>query len=278
MPENHDALARDFETHRGYLHSVAFQVLASEAEAEDAVQESWLRLCRSDPAGIDDLRAWLTTVVRRICLDKLRARNAMPETPLNVLAANRDDRPPEDGEEPEQLLMTRESIAFAMAIVFDRLTPAQRLPFVLHDAFDIPFDVIARVLGKSPTAVRKQASRARQIILDGAPFSDVSRTTRPGAVEAFLEAANQGRFAELLRVLGEERASRWPDDLAFRTAVPRLDRVDEFMDWERQIGFEKRFDPLATLTLHWQFAGRREYARGWLAALIELASPGSSGR
>src|SRR5690606_3915084 len=177
---------------------------------------------------INDLRAWLTTVVQRMCLDKLRARNARDERPLNLLAPNGEERPAEDGSGPEGALMNKARGALALAIVLDTLTPAQRVPFVLHDAFDIPFDVIARVIGKTEAAARKQASRARQIILDEAPFSDIGWTKRPDAVEAFLEAANHGRFVALMKVLSADAGFDLDDgDLMFSRSMPSLRRAPE---------------------------------------------------
>jgi RNA polymerase sigma-70 factor (ECF subfamily) len=171
----------------------------SRAEAEDAVQECWLRLDRSDPTGVVDLRGWLTTVVGRICIDVLRARRARPESPLGT----RLPEPlvtVETGPDPQQHAVLADSVGLALLVVLVTLTPAERLAFVLHDVFAVPFEEIAEVVGRSPAAARQLASRARRRVHDAPrPDADLARQRR--VVDAFLDAARGGDFAGLLAIL-----------------------------------------------------------------------------
>jgi RNA polymerase sigma-70 factor (ECF subfamily) len=191
-------LAQKFEGQRAHLRSVAFRMLGSLTEADDAVQETWLRLERTDAGGVQNLRAWLTTVVGRVCLDVLRARRAWPEEPRSTR------RPSADREvaiDPEEEALLSESVGLALMVVLDTLAPAERLAFVLHDMFDVPFDDIARIVGHSSTATRQMASRARRRI-QGAPKvpeADLSRQRE--VVGAFLSAARRGDFEALVAVL-----------------------------------------------------------------------------
>ena len=149
-------LAEQFETHRDHLQRVAYRMLGSTGEADDAVQEAWLRLSRSEPAGIENLGGWLTTVVSRICLDHLRTRTSRREEPLEA----RQDPP--GLRDAKQDLVLAESVGLALLIVMDKLEPAERIAFVLHDLFGVPFDEIAEILARSPDATRQLASRARR--------------------------------------------------------------------------------------------------------------------
>ena len=199
---NSDWLAQQFETYRPHLRAVAYRMLGSRSEADDAIQESWLRLARSDPEAINDMRAWLTTVVGRICLDMLRARRAsreqyvgswLPEPTLN------QDGPP-GPEGPEEHAELADSVGMALLVVLETLTPAERLAFVLHDVFAMPFEEIATVLDRTPDAARQLASRGRRRVQD-APQPDADLVQQRRAVDAFLAAARDGDFEALVAVL-----------------------------------------------------------------------------
>jgi len=196
-------LAERFEAHRDHLRAVAYRMLGSATEAEDAVQEAWLRLGRSTPddvANISNLAGWLTTVVARICLDMLRSRTSRREDPLSVVA-DRDDGMPADAE-----LRLADQIGVAMLVVLEMLAPAERIAFVLHDMFDLPFEDIAPIVGRSPTAARQLASRARRRVHGASTVSDADRTRQHEVVGAFLAASRDGNFEALLAVLDPEVA------------------------------------------------------------------------
>jgi RNA polymerase sigma factor (sigma-70 family) len=195
-----DQLAADFETHRPYLHAIAFRVLGSHADADDAVQEAWLRLARAGDDGIEDLRGWLTTVTGRICLDVLRRRGARGEQPLepDLWTIPSDFSP-----DPEEEALLADSVGLALYVVMDALTPAERVSFVLHDVFELPFDAIASILGRSTAATKMLASRARGRIRLGAPAADSHAAAR-GVVNAFLAAAGEGDIPGLLALLAPE--------------------------------------------------------------------------
>ena len=191
-----DAVADTFEQQRGRLVAVAYRMLGSRADAEDAVQEAWLRLSRQDADGIANLNAWLTTVVGRICVDMLRSRGTRPEVPFT-------DRLPEivvTEDEPEADSVLADSVGLALLVVLDTLRPAERLAFVLHDMFAVPFDEIGQIIGKSTAATKMLASRARRKVQDTHRPSDGPRRQR-AVVDAFLDAARNGDFAALLEVL-----------------------------------------------------------------------------
>jgi RNA polymerase sigma factor (sigma-70 family) len=194
-----ETLAGRFEEHRPHLRAVAYRLLGSLSESDDAVQEAWLRLDRSDPNSIDDLKGWLTTVIGRICLDMLRSRRALREEPF-------DDRLPDpivssyDADDPEDEALLGDMLGLALLVVLETLAPAERLAFVLHDMFAVPFDGIAAIVGRSPTATRKLASRARHRV-QGAPMPDGDLGRQREAVDAFLMATRQGDFNALLAVL-----------------------------------------------------------------------------
>lgn len=192
-------LAERFEAERPHLRGVAYRMLGSVSEADDAVQEAWIRLSRSDTAEIENLRAWLTTVVARVSLNVLRARRARPEAPLETHLPD----PligPRAGADPEQEALLGDAVGLALYVVLDALTPAERVAFVLHDVFAIPFDDIAPIVGRTPTATRQLASRARRRV-QGTPVPDVDLSAQWTVVEAFLAAAREGDFAGLVAVL-----------------------------------------------------------------------------
>src|SRR3990170_4825622 len=195
-----DWLAEEFERHRSHLRAVGYRMLGSVSEAEDAMQEAWLRLDRSDPGGIEDLRAWLTVVVGRICLDTLRRRKSRKEQfagswlPEPIVQASADA-------EPERDTVMADSVGLALLVVLESLTPAERLAFVLHDVFGVPFEEIAPVVERSPAAARQLASRARRRVRAEAPEPDADLAVQRRAVDAFLAAARDGDFEGLLRGL-----------------------------------------------------------------------------
>lgn len=207
MDDGHDALAQRFETQRPRLRAVAQRMLGSLGEAEDAVQEAWLRLGRVDADGIDNLAAWLTTVVSRVCLDMLRSRTARREDPVGQQVSDgiRDDT--EHGD-PEQEALLVDTVGRALLVVLDRLGPAERIAFVLHDLFAVPFDRIADVVDRSPAAAKKLASRARQRV-HGAPLlprADLDADRH--VVEAFLTASRGGDLNALVAVLAADVVRR----------------------------------------------------------------------
>ena len=189
-----DRLPDRFEGTRPHLRAVAYRMLGSAAEADDAVQEAWLRISRADHDDIENWTGWLTTVLARVCLDMLRARGARPEEPVAD-----PPEPPVADAGPEQEAVLADSVGIALLVVLDRLGPAERLAFVLHDMFGVPFDEIAPIVGRSPAAARQLASRARRRVR-GAPVpDDLSR--RRAVVGAFLAASRDGDFAALLALL-----------------------------------------------------------------------------
>jgi RNA polymerase sigma factor (sigma-70 family) len=197
-----ERLAAEFEIHRPYLHAMAFRVLGSHADADDAVQEAWLRLARTGGESIEDLRGWLTTVSGRICLDMLRRRGVRGEEPLELsvgmLAQDADA-----GASPEEEALLADSVGLALYVVMDALTPAERVSFVLHDVFEIPFDAIGAILGRSTPAAKMLASRARGRIRLGAPETAADLAARE-VIDAFLAAAGRGDIDGLLAVLAPE--------------------------------------------------------------------------
>ncbi|MFF8972410.1 sigma-70 family RNA polymerase sigma factor [Streptomyces sp. NPDC014995] len=201
MSEN-QLLAESFEAHRGHLRAVAHRMLGSAAEAEDAVQEAWMRLSRSDAHGIDNLGGWLTTVVGRICLDMLRSRRSRAEEPLESWTPA-----PSADPDPAQDALLADSVGAALLVVLDTLNPAERLAFVLHDLFAVPFEEIAGIIGRTPAAARQLASRARRRVR-GAEEPDVDRARQRAVVDAFLAAAREGDLDGLLDVLDPDVMAR----------------------------------------------------------------------
>jgi RNA polymerase sigma factor (sigma-70 family) len=193
-----DGLAERFEEHRPHLHTVAYRLLGSVSEAEDAVQESWIRLERADAAAIANLGGWLTTVVARISLDMLRARRPRQEAPLD---ARLPDPIVTGVPDPGGDVVLADSVGLALLVVLETLEPAERLAFVLHDVFGVRFDEIASILGRSPVATRKLASRARQRVRSGAPDAEPDLTRQRRVADAFLDAARNGDFEALLALL-----------------------------------------------------------------------------
>ncbi len=201
---NGDWLADRFESHRPHLRAVAYRMLGSFTEAEDVVQDAWLRMSRADTTDVENLRGWLTTVVARLSLDALRSRKSRREEAIDVHLPE----PiviPADGGDPERDVVLADSVGLALLVVLETLTPAERLAFVLHDTFGVPFDEIAPIVGRSPTTTRQLASRARRRVRGAVePDGPVNHVRQRTVVDAFLAAARGGDFDALLRVLDPE--------------------------------------------------------------------------
>jgi RNA polymerase sigma factor (sigma-70 family) len=198
--DEREYLAEQFEANRTHLRAVAYRMLGSVSEADDAVQESWLRLSRSDATEVENLPAWLTTVVARVCLDMLRSRKSRREEPLGphvpepVVSR-------EDGVDPEHEALLADSVGLALLVVLERLAPPERLAFVLHDMFAVTFDEIAPIVGRSPAAARQLASRARRRVQGADAVPDVDLARQREVVDAFLAASRGGDFDALVAVL-----------------------------------------------------------------------------
>src|SRR5580765_2879916 len=198
----HDWLAERFEENRPHLRAVAYRMLGSSTEADDAVQEAWLRLSRAGTSGVDNLGGWLTTIVARVSLNMLRSRTLRREEPIDAPAAGQPAAPPPNGTDPEHEAVLADSVGLALLVVLDTLTPAERLAFVLHDMFAVPFEEIAPIVERSPVATRQLASRARRRVQEagpGDPPGEISR--RREVVAAFLAASREGDFDALLTML-----------------------------------------------------------------------------
>jgi RNA polymerase sigma-70 factor (ECF subfamily) len=193
----HDWLALRFEENRAHLTAVAYRILGSRIEADDAVQEAWLRLSRADTSDVANLGGWLTTVVARLCLDMLRSRKVKAEDALDGVETDAG----EERTSPEDDVLLADSIGVAMLVVLDTLTPAERVDFVLHDLFDLPFDEIAHIVGRSSAAVRQLASRARRRVQGSEATPDADRVRQREVVDAFLAASRGGQFDTLLALL-----------------------------------------------------------------------------
>jgi RNA polymerase sigma-70 factor, ECF subfamily len=201
-----EELAAEFETQRSYLRAIAFRMLGSHADADDAVQEAWLRLARTGRGGIGDLRGWLTTVTGRICLDVLRRRGVRGEQPLELEIGTLPREAVGDSRlDPEEEAVLADSVGLALYVVMDALTPAERVSFVLHDVFEVPFNAIATILGRSTAATKMLASRARGRLRSSAPAADAdANAAARNVVDAFLAAAGRGDVTGLLTVLAPE--------------------------------------------------------------------------
>lgn len=216
-----------FETHRPHLLAVATRLMGSAAEAEDAVQEAWLRLDRAGDAGIANLGGWLTTVVSRICLDHLRARAARAEEPADVALSE----PPAADADPEDTAILSEATAEALAIVLDTLSPIERVAFVLHDVFDVPFDQIAAIVDRSSAATRQLASRARRRVREATANAGRAPDPRREVVAAFFAAAREGQLDRLIRLLAPEVALRADATATRMGAEPELVGARPVAEW-----------------------------------------------
>src|SRR3989454_4501413 len=212
-------LATRFEENRTHLKAVAYRMLGSVSEAEDAVQDAWLRLSRSDASGVENLDGWLTTIVARVCLDMLRSRKARREEPLGAQAPEMIVSR-EEGVDPEREALLADSVGLALLVVLETLAPAERVAFVLHDMFDLPFDEIAPIVGRSPTAARQLASRARRRVQGAAAVPEPDLTRQRQVVDAFLAASRGGDFEALLAVLDPDVVLR-ADPMAVQIGASR---------------------------------------------------------
>jgi RNA polymerase sigma-70 factor (ECF subfamily) len=199
VPGNSETLAAEFEQHRAHLRAVAYRMLGSVTEADDAVQESWIRLGRTDVGDVANLRAWLTTVVARVCLDMLRTRTSRREDSLDTHVP--DPVITRADQDPESEAMRADSVGLALLVVLETLEPAERLAFVLHDVFGMTFDEIAPIVDRSAVAARQLASRARRRIQGRAPKADHDLRHQHRVVDAFMAAAQEGNFERLVAVL-----------------------------------------------------------------------------
>jgi RNA polymerase sigma factor (sigma-70 family) len=236
----HDFLAERFEEHRTHLRAVAYRMLGSPSEADDAVQEAWIRLSRSDTSEVENLRGWLTTVVGRVCLDMLRSRSSRREEPLGARVPDPIVSRKEAGTEPEHEALVADSVGVALLVVLESLSPAERLAFVLHDMFSVPFEEIALIVGRSPNAAKMLASRARRRVQGAAPSPDADLARQREVVDAFLAASREGNFEALLAILN-------PD------VVLRADRAAVQIGASREV----RGAPAVADT----FSGRARFAR-----------------
>ncbi|HEY2469060.1 MAG TPA: sigma-70 family RNA polymerase sigma factor [Terracidiphilus sp.] len=222
-------LADQFEKNRGHLRGVAYRILGSLTEADDAVQESWLRLNRSQADGIENLGGWLTTVVAGVCLDMLRSRNSRREDTLDEGSPEPTVKP-KKAADPENEALLADSVGLALLVVLDRLAPAERLAFVLHDMFDLPFEEIGQIVGRSPAAARQLASRARRRVRGGSMPSP-SLSGQRKLADAFLAALRAGDFEGLVAVLDPDVVVQ-ADQAAVLPGKPATVRGAEF--WARQ--------------------------------------------
>ena len=199
--DSQEFLAQQFEANRSHLRGVAYRMLGSSTEADDAVQESWLRLSRSDTSDVENLRGWLTTVVARVCLDMLRSRKARREESIDEQVQEPRAENSEVAADPESEALLADSVGLALLVVLNTLTPAERVAFVLHDTFAVPFDQIGSIIGRSPMATRQLASRARRRVQGINAVPDENLRKQRKLVESFLSALRAGDFNGLLAVL-----------------------------------------------------------------------------
>ena len=220
--DERDWLAGRFEENRTHLRAVAYRMLGSPTEADDAVQESWLRLSRSGASGVENLGGWLTTVVARVCLDMLRSRKSRREEPLDAQGTE-SIVSRGDGTDPEHEALLADSVGLALTVVLETLAPAERVAFVLHDMFDLPFDEIAPIVGRSSTAARQLASRARRRVQGAAKAPDADLARKRKIVGAFLAASRGGDFAALIALLDPDVVLR-ADRAAVQVGAPNVVR------------------------------------------------------
>jgi RNA polymerase sigma-70 factor, ECF subfamily len=248
-------LAEQFETHRAHLRAVAYRMLGTQDEADDAVQEAWLRLSRTDSDQVENLRAWLTTVVGRVALDMLRVRKARREWPDDhlepIVSEAAEDNPAEEAE-------LADSIGLAMLVVLDSLSPAERVAFVLHDMFGVPFSEIGEITGRAPDAARQLASRARRRVRGSAPPPDPDLEMQRQVVDAFLAAARAGDFEALLEVLDPDVVRRVHTVEGDPRKVPELVGAEKVA--RQALFFAKRLAPY----------GRPAIVNGNMGTVVEI--------
>jgi RNA polymerase sigma-70 factor (ECF subfamily) len=236
-----ELLAKRFEDHRTYLHSVAYRMLGSTGEADDAVQEAWLRLSRSRSDEVDNLRAWLTTVVGRVSLDMLRSRRSRREefegdVPMPIVSEVTEENPAEEAE-------LADSVGLAMLVVLETLSPAERIAFVLHDMFSVPFSEIGEITGRSADAARQLASRARRRVRGAAPPPATAMEEQRRVIDAFLAAAREGDFEALLDVLDPDVVFRFHTVEGDPRARPPVEGADTVA--RRALGGARTYAPHA---------------------------------
>ncbi|MFE9117544.1 sigma-70 family RNA polymerase sigma factor [Streptomyces sp. NPDC007172] len=249
MDDDVEHLAQRFEEHRGHLRAVAYRMLGSLSEAEDAVQEGWLRASRADSGAVDNLGGWLTTIVARICLNVLRSRGTRREAALDVQEYEYVRVPdpllgPVDVVDPEQEVLLADSVGLALMVVLETLAPAERLAFVLHDLFAVPFEEIATIVDKTPAATRQLASRARRRVQGRTPSPSTDRARQREVVEAFIAAARGGDFEALLALLDPDVVLR-----ADAGAAPGTKLVRGARTVAEQAYTFRRFAPLNRVVL-----------------------------
>ena len=240
-------LAEQFEDHRAHLRSVAYRMLGSITEAEDAVQESWIRLSKAGTDDVENIGGWMTTIVARVCLDMLRSRRSRREDSLDE---SRIDSPSaQDGSsDPEHQAVMADSVGLAMLVVLETLQPTERLAFVLHDMFAVPFDEIAPIVGRTPAATRQIASRARRRVQGTSTPPDPDRVRQREIVDAFLAASREGNFEALLAVLDPEvtlRADAAAVAIGTNKEVRGIDAVAEFFTGKAQAARRAEIDGVA---------------------------------
>jgi RNA polymerase sigma factor (sigma-70 family) len=233
-------LAQRFEEHRPHLRAVAYRMLGSVSEADDAVQDAWIRLSRSDTSEVQNLGAWLTTVVARVALNMLRSRKARHEQSLDVHVPD-PIVDPADGTDPEHEAILADSVGLALLVVLETLTPPERLAFVLHDMFAVPFDEIATILDRSPDAARQLASRGRRRVRGSAPVPDADLGAQWEVVEAFLAAARNGDFEGLVAVLDPDVVLR---------ADGGLEGISSFVEGAETVASQALMWSRVDLTIH----------------------------
>ena len=219
-----DWLVERFEEHRAHLRGVAYRMLGSLSEADDAVQETWQRVSRADTTAVENLGGWLTTITSRVCLNALRSRRTRREEPLEARVPDPIVTRP-DGGDPEQEAVLADSVGLALLVVLETLAPAERLAFVLHDLFAVPFDEIATIVDRSPEATRQLASRARRRVQGTAPVADADPARQREIVDAFFAAARRGDFDALVRVLDPDVVLRADAGPAASTIVRGAETV-----------------------------------------------------
>jgi RNA polymerase sigma factor (sigma-70 family) len=233
-------LAKRFEEQRPHLRAVAYRMLGSVSEADDAVQDAWIRLSRSDTSEVQNLGAWLTTVVARVALNMLRSRKARHEQSLDVHVPD-PIVDPADGTDPEHEAILADSVGLALLVVLETLTPPERLAFVLHDMFAVPFDEIATILDRSPDAARQLASRGRRRVRGSAPVPDADLSAQWEVVEAFLAAARNGDFEGLVAVLDPDVVLR---------ADGGLEGISSFVEGAETVASQALMWSRVDLTIH----------------------------
>jgi RNA polymerase sigma factor (sigma-70 family) len=274
--------AGQFEENRGHLRGVAYRMLGSLSEADDAVQECWLRLSRSDADSVENLGGWLTTVVARICLDMLRSRKSRREEALETTASEPAGNPARAAD-PEAEAMLADSVGYATLVVLDRLNPAERIAFVLHDLFDIPFEEIARITGRTPEAARQLASRGRRRVRGVTKLPDHDSAQQRDLAEKFLAALRLGDPAKLMEVL-DPAFSVQADAVAAPRGVPT--GIHDAESWAKQAVQSARGARLARLAMVEGSVGlivaprgrlfrvlRFTYANGRIASLEVIGDP-----